>query len=365
MGRISSIDIFRGITVALMIVVNCVDSNTAFDWLVHASWNGCTLADLVFPFFILMVGVSAVLSIHALKNKQIAESTILYKVFKRSVFLFFLGIALNLFPNHFDFHHLRIMGVLQRMALCYLVTSLLYLKTSLRTQVILFFGILMGYWLSLLAYSTEFLPDTNLAGKIDGLLLGSHHLYKPTYDPEGLFSTLPAIASALTGNFLGMWLLAHKKNHGYLGIFFSGLCLLVLGWGWSISFPMNKTLWTSSYVLWTSGLGFILFSVLYYSVDVRGLKKTLRFFELFGQYALMAFVLHVLFLKITFWKLTGLRQAMTDFLFSNLTPANQTLGYSLVILTLVYGALLVRRRLSSAKSFGIQTTTNSNKTQSS
>lgn len=303
--RLISLDVFRGITIALMILVNCPGNNHPYPWLEHANWHGCRLADLVFPFFIFILGVSLVFSVSKALEKGQTRPHIFAKIAQRSVLIFAIGLFLNAFPYHFDFASLRIFGVLQRIALCYFVAATVYLCTDLRTQTLIMFTLLVGYGLLMCFYPTPYYgagqlnPDGNLAAYLDRLLFSPEHLYGKTFDPEGLLSTLPAIASALLGNLTGAWLLqTPQQKRQVLGLFWAGLVALGAGWVWGIYFPINKTLWTSSYVLWTGGLALIFLALCHWLIAVKQRMLWAKPFEIFGLNATAAYILHVFFLKL-------------------------------------------------------------------
>ena len=200
--RVLSLDVFRGITIVLMIIVNSPGNPKPYGWLEHSAWHGCTLADVVFPFFIMIVGMSSVLALSNLKRKNVSQSYIFKKIIRRSVFIFLMGLLLNAFPYHLlDWSNLRVMGVLQRIAICYFVSAGLFLTSSIRTQALIAVIVLLGY-----AFTPLMLAG-DVGGYIDRLLLSPEHLYTKTFDPEGLFSTLPAIASVLLGNLIGFQLI--------------------------------------------------------------------------------------------------------------------------------------------------------------
>lgn len=344
MPRLLSIDVFRGLTVAVMILVNCIDTSQAHPWLVHSAWNGCTLADLVFPFFIFIVGVSAVFSITALKAKGYDQRAILVKIIKRTIFLFGVGFLINAYPNHLDFQNVRFLGVLQRIAICYGLTSILFLTTSIRTQIYAMITLLVGYWLAMMlipvpgfgAYDLS--AKGNLAAFIDRILIPANHLYQRDFDPEGLFSTLPALATALMGNLLGVWLLKIKQQKNILtGVTLTGFVLMGCGWLWGLTFPINKTIWSSSYVLWTGGIALLTYAFCYWLIEMRAWRAWSKAFELFGINAMSAFVLHVLFLKtqakISVHLLDGtsisLNQLLTRQFFPHASLQQATLFYAL------------------------------------
>lgn len=288
--RFVSLDVFRGITVVLMIIVNSPGNHTSFAVLQHSSWNGCTLADLVFPFFLWVVGVSSVLAFSNQKAQGFFSSFLIHKILKRTIFLFVIGLLLNAISLHVDWPTIRILGVLQRIAICYFVAAWLYLTTSIRTQALLIVILLVGYWFLII------LGSENFIFYMDRLILTPPHLYNATFDPEGLLSTLPAIATTLLGSLTGAFLLSHYPK--LKGMILGGLVMIVIGGLWSFVFPINKTLWTSSYVLWTAGWALLTFSFCYWMIEIKQWKKWVKPLELFGLNALAAYILHVLFLKI-------------------------------------------------------------------
>ena len=300
-SRLLSLDVFRGLTIMLMIIVNSPGNNTAFAFLEHSKWNGCTLADLVFPFFVFIVGVSSVLTLAKQRAQGIDLDILFKKIFQRTVYLFLFGLLLNAISLHFSWSTLRILGVLQRIAICYFFSSLLYLTTSLRTQGLIVGALLLIYWLMMTAFP-ELYPLTmagNVAGYVDRVVITPAHMYTSTFDPEGIFSTLPAIATAILGNLFGAWLLGCTTPVKKLTVMITaGFSMAMLGWLWGIIFPINKALWTSSYVLWTAGIALLVFALLYWLIEIKCWKKWSKPFEIFGVSALAAYVLHVLFLKI-------------------------------------------------------------------
>src|SRR5262245_4381882 len=259
--RLISLDAFRGMTIAAMILVNDPGTWSAVYWpLDHASWNGWTPTDLVFPFFLFIMGVALELSTarRSAANPQGDNRAILRHVLIRALILFALGLFLNGFP-FFHLHRIRIMGVLQRIALCSLFAGLLTLKTTVRTRVIVVAGLLLGYWALMTlvpvpGYGRGHLdPEGNLAAYIDRALM-SGHTWKAMWDPEGWLSTLPAIATTLMGGFAGRWLLsAASESRKVLALVVAGGVGLVAGEIWNRWFPINKNLWTSSYAVFTAG----------------------------------------------------------------------------------------------------------------
>lgn len=338
--RLASLDVFRGITMAVMILVNSAGNSTAYAWISHSDWNGCTLADLVFPFFIVISGMSAVLALTNLKITGSSKKLLVTAIVKRSAYIFFMGVLLNAFP-HFDLTHLRFLGVLQRIGICYFFAALLFLTTTVRVQIIIACVLLIGYWLLMAAVATAYplTVDGNLVGYIDTMILSSHHLHTPTFDPEGILSTLPAIASALLGNIIGIFLLSSRtKTQQLWRMIIAGLILLTIGWTWGVIFPINKALWSSSYVLWTGGWALLVFALCFAIIEIKQWRSWSKPFVLFGQNAMLVYMLHIVFLKIQALilihnNISGatikLRPYLTDLLFGNLAPQNASLCYAM------------------------------------
>ena len=357
--RILSLDVFRGLTIILMILVNSPGNRQPYSLLDHASWNGCTLADVVFPFFLFIVGLSSVISL----KKQIAvksKVSLYWSILQRSIILFFLGLLLNAFPYHFDLETIRVFGILQRIALCYLVCSIIYLNTSIKTQAILFTCILLGYWLLMSqvpvpghSIDTLLTAEESWAAYFDQMLFSPAHLYAKTYDPEGFISTIPSIATTLLGVMTGSLFLSSISNVNKLKIMsLIGFVFLLLGWIWNFNFPINKTLWTSSYVLWTGGLAFLVLSLFFLIIDILGYTKWTLPLKIFGMNALFAFILHVFLLKIQnmFYiplkngTSDNLRAAITDYLFGGFATQNAALLYSICFLFLNFLVVAVLYR---------------------
>ncbi len=355
--RLCSLDVFRGITIVLMIIVNSPGNSKPYGWLVHSAWDGCTLADIVFPFFIIIVGISAVIALSNLQAKGLSSSQILEKVLWRSATIFLLGLLLNAFPHHlWDLSGLRFMGVLQRIAICYFVSALLFLTTSKRTQVCIAWGLLLGYAFTPLMLSGD------LVGYIDRLFLSPNHLYTPKFDPEGLLSTLPAIASVLFGNLIGFQLISSQsKKQKLCWSFVSGMLLALLGWRLNVLLPINKSLWSSSYVLWTTGIFLLSFGLVYALIELKGWERWSKFFNLFGRHALLVYLLHVFFLKVQAMirvydashELVSLRVYITNKLFGFLEPPNAALcyavGYMLLWLLVLLGVDKWKGKAASSK----------------
>jgi predicted acyltransferase len=335
-SRLISLDVFRGMTIALMILVNSPGNRFPYPWLAHAEWNGCTLADLVFPFFIVIVGVSSVLALSNLQRKGVLARDLSASVLVRGVRIFFIGVLLNAIPNHFDLSSIRFLGVLQRIAICYCATAFLFLSTRARTQFILIAVILVGY-AAIMHLTAPQMPDANVAGYVDSLIFSPSHLYFAGFDPEGIGSTLPAIASALLGNLISILLISSYTKHQKLRyMFVAGFLFASVGWLWSYSLPFNKALWTSSYVLWTGGLALLIYAWIYLLIEIMDWKKWAMPFDLFGRHALLVYILHVLLLKLQAMihvvspegEVVNLRLYISNLLFGRFTLENAALLYS-------------------------------------
>lgn len=341
-SRLLSLDVSRGLTIAGMILVNSPGNETAYGPLEHAEWHGLTPTDLIFPFFVFIVGVSLVFSLRRRLEEGAARSELLAQVFKRTLILFGLGLVLNGFP-YYDLTTIRIPGVLQRIALCYFFASVLFLWASISVQIAAFVAILVGYWWMMVRIPVpgfgagNLTLEGNLAAYIDRALL-SGHMYRPGYDPEGILSTLPAVATALSGILAGIWLRSSGRlERKVTGLLEAGVIFLLAGWKWGQIFPINKALWTSSYVLVTTGWALLVLSACYGAIEIMGWRKWSKPFEVFGINAIAAYFLHVLFLKIQnripVPRMDGtpgnLRFFITDHLFGTwLSPANASLAYA-------------------------------------
>jgi len=295
MKRLLSLDFFRGLTIAGMIIVNDPGSwSHVYAPLRHAEWHGATPTDLVFPFFLFIVGVSISLSL----SKRKGSSNLYVKIFKRSAIIFLLGVFLALFPK-FDFENLRIVGVLQRIALVYLVCAILYLNTSHSTQLKTGIGLLFIYWITMafipfngnLAGTLD--PGNNFAAWIDSFIVPGR-LYQETWDPEGFYSTLPAIVTGISGMLCGKIILDNSNSlkDKIIKLFYWGAIILIIGSFWDYIFPINKHIWTSSYVLYSSGLAMIILAMSMWIIDEKKYTNNIKFGLVFGSNAITAYVLH-------------------------------------------------------------------------
>ncbi len=307
--RLLSLDVLRGATIAGMLLVNNAgDWGHTFAPLLHAEWNGWTPTDLVFPFFLFVLGVAIPLAFASRLERSGGDLGPLYRqIARRTAIIFALGLFLTWFPfMGIDWSRVRIPGVLQRIAVVYLFASLVYLHLSTRARAWLAGGLLLGYWLAMTLVPVpgfgagDLSPEGNLAGLVDRLILGAHvWRYAPgPADPEGILSTLPALATALAGIFTGEWLRTRKsQSEKLIGLFVSGSIAAVAGavFGWF--FPINKNLWTSSYVVLTAGLALLTLAVILYFVDLRGRDGWAKPFLVFGTNSIVAYVLSGLIAK--------------------------------------------------------------------
>jgi len=302
--RYLSLDFFRGLTIALMIVVN--DPGTwdhVFAPLRHAKWHGCTPTDLVFPFFLFIVGVSVWFSFS--KFNQNLTPALTRKILRRTALIFLIGLALNSYPFFGkDWSALRIMGVLQRIALAYGLGAFLCVLLP-RPVLTITAGLMLAvYWtlLHLGGGDDPYALATNLPGQIDIALLGEAHLYKGfgiPFDPEGVLGTLSASVTLILGYLTGSLIVRHGDNKGELvyDLLWYGTTLGAAGLLWDLAFPINKPLWTSSYVLYVGGLAMIFLAFCIWALDIRGWRAPAKPFLVFGSNPLFAYVLAGLLMK--------------------------------------------------------------------
>ena len=303
--RFYSLDVFRGATVALMILVNNPGSwSHIYAPLDHASWHGCTPTDLVFPFFLFAVGNALAFVMPRLEEKNIFWQ----KVIKRTLLIFIIGLLLNWFPfvKYDDagklvakpFENLRIFGVLQRIALSYFFASVIVHFFKVRGSFVASFFILLFYWFLCVAANPA--DPFSLAGwfgsKVDLALLGDKHMYHGegiAFDPEGLMNAFGAVVQVIFGYLAGNYILQKGKTHEMLNGLFVAACVLIFtGFVWDMVFPINKKIWTSSYTVYTTGLALLILSVMIYSIEFKNQRGAWsRFFDVFGKNALFIFVL--------------------------------------------------------------------------
>lgn len=359
-GRLVSLDVFRGITIALMVLMGNPGGSEYYGFLQHADWNGLILADVVFPFFIFIVGVAIPYSFTNKLERKVSKRSLLLRITRRTIILFLLGLFINGFP-YFNLGTLRIMGVLQRIALCYFFASLIFLFVKPKWRLLLTAAIPLVYWALMVlvpvpGYGAGVLTkDGNLAAYLDRLLLGGH-LYTGTWDPEGILSTLPAVATALMGVLTGQHLMSYREpSKKLVNLVSFGSLALVIGSVWNIVFPINKNLWTSSYVAFTGGMAILLFAVCYFIIDVKRKTGWTRPFVILGMNAIAVYVLSMIVNLALIYVIVpfgGANIALKSLIFERLFaswagPLHGSLLYSLAYLAFCWlvAAVLYKKRI--------------------
>lgn len=353
--RYFALDVLRGMTIALMVVVNNPGSwSNIYAPFEHAAWNGFTPTDLVFPTFLFVIGNAMSFSLRKYEEK--AEGAFLRKVFKRSFLIFFIGLFLNAFPFVYrhggelllkDLSEVRIMGVLQRIALCYLFASLIIHYLKLKPALILGGIILLGYWWIMWFFGTH--PDPyslqhNASLKFDLLFFPKENLWTGfgmPFDPEGLLSTLPAIVNVIAGYAAGVFIQkSGNRRNTVLKFAIFGLALLIVARVWDLGFPINKGIWTSSFVLYSTGWDLLLLGVLILIIEIGGYKKWTYFFEAFGKNPLFIFIMSgvVVMLMSIIW-IDG--ESLKPWLYQNLylswlSGKNASLAYAISFMLVMW-----------------------------
>jgi predicted acyltransferase len=392
--RLQSLDAFRGITIAAMLLVNDPGSwGAIYRPLEHAAWNGWTPTDLIFPFFLFIVGITTRLSLSRRRERGASERDITRQILRRGAIIFLLGFLFNGFPFFTwtaipgiadptflqrvvdRLYHWRMLGVLQRIGLAYIAAALIAQRTTLRQLVITIAGILFGYWFLMTLVPV---PDTGVLGQLalaspehtmaawldrtllDWSRLGlGNHIWgnSVSWDPEGVLSTFPAIATTLLGILAGRWIDTDRPLDARLnGLFAAGAIGVAAGamWGWS--FPINKNIWTSSYVLFTAGTACLSLATVMWIVDVHGIARWARPFVIYGMNPILAYVgsevmarLIYSIIKVPFHgRSIALQEAIHDALFASwLSPKNASLAFALGVVLVWYGIVYVlyRRRI--------------------
>ncbi len=373
--RLLSLDVFRGMTIAGMVLVNNPGMwSQIYSPLKHAEWHGATPTDFVFPFFLFIVGIAVTLALGKRVESGGINLGIYTKIFRRALIIFALGLFLAAFPFYnfstgewLDISNLRIMGVLQRIAVCYLVASLIFVRTNWKQQAMIAAALLLVYWALMTLINVPGCEITtfndkacNLAAYLDRVILTENHIWKSSkvFDPEGILSTIPAIATTLAGVLCGHWLRNRRDDYERVAaMFFFGVVLTALGWAWSFWFPINKLLWTSSYVVYTAGLALCFLGFCYWLVDIKNYKKWAKPFVIFGVNALALFVFSGLMAKLfgiikvgadAEGKSISLQKWIFDSIFLPFaSPINASLMYAIsyILLWLFLMWLLYRKRI--------------------
>ncbi len=384
--RLVSLDAFRGLTVAGMLLVNDPGSwSHIYPPLEHAAWNGWTPTDLIFPFFLFIAGITTHLSLSARRARGDDERAIRHQIIRRGLLIFLFGFLVNGFP-FFTWGdvsgiadptflqritdrllHWRIMGVLQRIGVAYMLAGLLTLRTTLRQQVVIIAGLLFGYWFVMTALPVpgegtigalllDF-PQRTMAAWSDRLVLdwsriglGNHTwVSSVTWDPEGVLSTVPAIATAMLGNLAGRWI-AEKRplTERLAGLFAAGALAMMVGLMWHWVFPINKSLWTSSYTLFTGGMACVALATVMWVVDFHKVRGWTKPFVVFGMNPIIAFIGSGVMARLIYsiFKVTqdGKRIPFQAWLYQHLfaswlSPINASLAFALAFVGFWYAIL--------------------------
>jgi predicted acyltransferase len=382
--RLISLDVFRGMTVAGMLLVNQPGTWSAiYPPLAHARWHGWTPTDLIFPFFLFIVGITTYLSREVRRERGDDDRTIIRQTLRRGAVIFLLGLGLSAFPGYqygsvpgvddptfldrvsHRFEHLRYLGVLQRIAIAYVFAALLTLRTSLKQQIVLIAVLLYGYWFAMTlipipgrGFGALLLndPGSTVAAYVDRAVLGVDHIWSGsrTYDPEGVLSTLPAIATAMLGILTGRWIASPRPLiERIAGLFAGGSIGMVVGLMWNWSFPINKNIWTSSYVVFTAGMACVVIATCMWLIDVHGFRKWTKPFVIYGINPIIAFVGSGLMARLIYSMIKvnyegreiALQAAIYRSIFASwLSPLNASLAFAVCFVLLWLGILTVLYR---------------------
>lgn len=343
--RLVSLDAFRGLTVAGMVLVNNPGTwRAVYAPLRHAGWHGWTPTDLVFPFFLFILGVAIPLALGRRLADGEGRARIVARILRRSITIFALGLILHAVPG-FDLATLRIPGVLQRIAVCYLAAALLFIVAGWRTLAILSAAALFGYWAALMLVPVpgfgagDLGREGNLAAWLDRALLGLH-IWRVgrVYDPEGILSTVPAVVTTLFGVLTGQWIRSGRlAGIAVRGLIMAGSVGIALGLTWGRWLPLNKSLWTSSYAVFTAGAALIVLALCYWAVEVREWRWWTPPFVVLGVNALAVFFLSTLLAKLLVYvHIAGpdgrprvLQAVLFQALFAGWAPAAASLAWAL------------------------------------
>ncbi|HEX7120070.1 MAG TPA: DUF5009 domain-containing protein [Longimicrobiales bacterium] len=353
-GRLASLDAFRGMTIAAMLLVNNPGSwSHIYPPLRHATWHGWTPTDLIFPFFLFIVGVAMTFSFARRLERGASRRELLRKAARRSLVLFGLGLLLHGFPDY-DLAAIRIPGVLQRIALASFAASAIVLCVGARGQAAAAAALLLGYW-ALLSWvpvpgigAGVLEPGKDLGAWLDRMIFGTEHLwrYSRSWDPEGLLGTLPATASVLLGALAGHWIQSRRAGRASArGLALGGAAAVAVGLAWDTAFPINKNLWTSSYAVFTAGLAALMLAGCHALIDVHGRRRWATPFVVFGTNAIAAFFLSSLAARVLNLVRVGanetpLKAFLHDALFASwLAPVDASLAFAVTYVLAWLGAM--------------------------
>ena len=358
-GRLVSLDFFRGATIAAMIMVNNPGTwESVYAPLRHAEWHGWTFTDLIFPFFLFIVGVAIVYAFSKKLSSGAPKTDLYKKIIRRTLILYGLGLFLSGFP-YFDLTTIRVVGVLQRIAVCYLAASIIFLHTDWKGQLTWAIGLMLVYW-GLMEWipvpgvgAGSYEKGANFAAYIDSMFL-SGHMWSATktWDPEGLISTLPAISTTLFGILTGHWLRSKKSPvEKVMGMLIAGNAMIFIASVWNWVLPINKNIWTSSYAVMMAGLALICLAFSYYFIDIRGgSKKWVQPAIVYGTNAITVFVLSGIIGKllylITFSGSEGSAITLKQVIYNNLYaswlgPYNASLAFAVSFILIMYFLMLI------------------------
>ncbi len=363
--RLVSLDVFRGITIAGMVLVNNPgDGAHVYTPLEHAAWHGWTPTDLIFPFFVYIVGVAMIFSFGKLLERGATRGELMLKAVKRSAMIYAMGLAIVGFASPqglFQGYHLeqmRILGVLERIAIAYLAASAIYLYTkSWKSRAIWAAAILVAYWALMVLVPVPGVgagvlePGKNLSNWIDQRVIPPQHVWPETtpWDPEGILSTMGAIGTCLIGVLVGQWIRSRRSQEDRtIGLFVLGTVLLAAGLVWGGAFPINKKIWTSSYVLFTGGFASIVLALCYWTADVKGWRWWTRPLVVFGTNALALYVLSGIGERLITWVVPSPNPHMKlmEWLYATafapfFTPINASLAWAIFYVLVWLGIMWV------------------------
>ena len=363
MKRQASLDIFRGVTLAAMLLVNNPGSwSHVYAPFMHAKWHGLTPTDLIFPFFMFIVGAAMFYSMaaYAVISSSTSPRNIPWlKIIKRTALLFLIGFLLNIFPFDGAMNEWRIMGVLQRIALCYGVAAVLVCVCNIRQLVLCCVGLLLGYWALLNIVTVPYGLSSNLVRIIDLQVFGESHLYHGfgvAFDPEGLLSCIPAVVTVLAGYLTSAFLAQSKTAKSqYRSLLLYGIIALVLGGLWHVLMPINKALWTSSYVLVTSGFAWLVLAIIIYLYELKQHHSWFKWAQVYGSNPLFVYVIAWIFsscLSLVSWTdSAGNEQNLQSFIYQSLSSFMPeklaSLCFALLFVLVFYGVshVLYKRKI--------------------